>query len=189
MITTILLGLLLIMLALIAWLLFMPLIIQIDTFTEVYLLRWGPVYATVVFTESDARYTINAPFFHREGSLFDLPTSNGRKSRSAGHPPSEQTKERRRRPVLPIIQRGLGTFRVLRFQWYLDTGDPLWNAWLFPVFHLWRTRGADVRISFTGRTGLVFIAHNNAFRLLKAALSEFFNPSTPALTGDQKPKP
>jgi hypothetical protein len=187
MLTTILLGLLAIVLAAILWLLFMPLIIRIDTFSEVYLLRWGPVRATVLFSDSDARYQFIAPFYQREGSLFDLPDRQAPKTpRAARSNAVRSGTAPGKRPVLRIIQRVLRSFTVRRFQWYLDTGDPIWNAWLFPVFHLWRTRGADVRISFTGRTGLVFIAHNNAFRLLKAVLSGYINPSTPAFAGDHK---
>lgn len=170
----------LLIIGVIAWLLFMPMVLHIDTFTGICMARWGPVRASLQEAEGDLRYRLRAPFYRREGSVFDLPFNSAEKPR----PRPERKPARRKRAsgqalrrvnVLRLSRGVFASFRVRRFRWYLDTGDPLWNAWLFPLFHLWRGRGHDVRISFTRRDGLLLILSNNAFRLLWAVLRAYTN--------------
>lgn len=147
--------------------LFMPIRITIDSFHERASLRWGILSASITVHTGEFRYRLSAPLYHREGPLEELWVG-----RSSLRKPGDARRSRPRRdPVrlrslLPVLR----SFRVKRFRWYVDTGDPIWNAWLFPLFHLWRLRGQDVRVAFDGQSGLVLDINNNCFRLLKAVL-------------------
>ena len=90
--------------------------------------------------------------------------------------PSPRTGPGRRRPAITNLLR---SFHVERFRWVFDTGDPLWNAWLFPVLHQFRCRGHDVSISFSGRNELELIISNTLYRLLKAVLRSTNQHTTP----------
>lgn len=145
-------------------LLFLPIRVVVDTARELYHVQWGPAHAGVFFGEDGIRYRMHLPFWTKEGDVGELLRTQGRKSQPA---PSPRVRTTRRRPAIAPLLR---SFQVERFRWVLDTDDPLWNAWLFPVFHLFQCRGHDVSISFSGRSELELTISNNLYRLLKAVL-------------------
>ncbi len=159
--------LLLLVLGVVLALLFTPFRLVIDTTRDLYRVQWGPARAGVHVAEDRIRYSVELPFWNREGDVEELFRSGGRKPHRAHALSKQQTRSSRWRPPIKALLR---TFRVRRFRWVLDTGDPLWNAWLYPLFHLFRQRGHDVSISFTGRNELELTISNNLYRLLKAVL-------------------
>lgn len=168
---------------LITAMLFIPVVLVIRSVKDIYKVQWGPVHAEVWFTEEDPRFRIHVPFWTREGTLHELTLSApdpekapSREKHGSGKPQRSFRSHWRPSP-LAIIR----TFRVRRFHWSWDTGDVLWNAWLFPLFHAARLRGHDVAISFTGRNEFELVLDNNLYRILKAALLH----SSP--TNTQKP--
>lgn len=66
----------------------------------------------------------------------------------------------------------LKTFRVKSFRLELDTGDPVANARLFPLFYLLGQRAADVGINFLGRNHVSLQIVNRPIYILNA----LFNP-------------
>lgn len=167
----------LLLIALAVILLFVPIRITINTFQGEASVRWGILSACITARTGEFRYRLSVPFYHWEGRLEELLSTR----RTAVRRPrkEEKEKEKKRKSLerggpsrLHLFERIVRSFRVKRFRWYLDTGDPIWNAWLFPLFHLWRLRGQDVRVAFNGKSGLVLVLNNNCYRLLKAV---FFN--------------
>lgn len=161
---TVLIILLLLFLGALSVVLFLPLRLTIDTPREVYRLQWGPVHAGVFFAEDRVRYRLHFPFWTTEGDVSDLIRTNEHGPATVR---SRNARTTRRRPSIRALLR---SFRVRRFYLVMDTGDPLWNAWLYPLFHFLRRQGRDVSISFTGRNELELIVSNNLYRLLKAVL-------------------
>jgi hypothetical protein len=145
-------------------LLFLPFRLLIHSAHDVYLVQWGPLHAGLYFAEGHVRYRVHLPFWTKEGGFSELLEPHGRKPRPAR--PHQRRATRWRPPILTLLR----TFRVQHFRWVLDTGDPLWNAWLYPLFHLIRQRGHAVSISFTGRNEVELIMSNNLYRVLKAVL-------------------
>lgn len=160
------------LLMLITAILFTPMVLVIRSVKDLYKVQWGPVHAQVWFTEEDPRFRLRAPFWSREGTLHELsspapdpPKAPFRDKHGSGKP-KRSPRSRWRPSPLAILR----TFRVRRFHWSWDTGDVLWNAWLFPLFHAARLRGRDVAISFTGRNEIELVLDNNLYRILTAVL-------------------
>lgn len=145
-------------------LLFLPMRVIIDTTSGTYRLQWGPANASLYFTQNDVRYRVRAPFFTKDEAVSGLWTGSSSERTGRGR---EQAVGRSWRPSFKELLR---TFRVRRFRWVMDTGDPLWNAWLYPAFHLLQRHGHDVSISFIGRNELQLDVSNNLYRLLKTVL-------------------
>lgn len=164
----------LLLLALVATVLFTPLRITIDTFQDEISARWGPMTASVTTASGEFRYRFKVPFYRREGTLEDLLERRSHAQRESR--PRRSVKRRGSGHVLQFMP-VLRSFHAKRFRWYLDTGDPIWNAWLFPLFHLWHLRGHDVRIAVVGRSGLLLDIENNGYRLMKAVVFNQ-NPNT-----------
>ena len=172
----------LLVLGAIAALFFIPLLVRIDTFNSICSATWGPVRVAFLERADHLRLRVDAPFLHREfgiDELIDMSKARGRSDK--GSPGSEKKRSQQRRWAVSgrMLLRIIRSFKVRQFRWHLNTGDPSLNAWLFPVFHLWRMRGHDVRISFTGDHGMLLESHNNAFRLIKAVLFTPTNQSKP----------
>lgn len=159
-------------LALLAFALFTPLRIVVDSASGQAALHWSWWGVAVVATqEGDLRYRVRLPFYTREGSVFEVEWAR-QPARSPSKRAPEEEVRKARRPVVSraMLRRVVGSFQVRRFRWHMDTGDPVWNAWLFPLFHLWQVRGHDVRITFDGRSRLDVVLVNNLYRLLRAVI-------------------
>ena len=165
---SVLLILLLFLLGVLLLLLFLPIRLVIDTTSETYRLQWGPANASLYFTESEVRYRVHVPFYTRDGTVMGLWTE--RPPRSGRIDGRRRGQPRKRRSWRFPLRELLRTFHVRRFRWVMDTGDPLWNAWLYPAFHLLHRQGRDVSISFIGRNELQLDVSNNLYRLLKTVL-------------------
>jgi hypothetical protein len=159
------------LLAIVVMLLFTPMVFMINTVKDLYRVQWGPVSAALYFREEDVRYRLHLPFYTRDGELRALlAPGEGRAQRKERPAPVHARTARGRSRFRPPLRALLRTFRVRCFHWRWDSGDVLWNARLFPVFHLLRLRGHDVAISFTGRSELILTLDNNLYRMLKAVL-------------------
>lgn len=153
---------------LIGYVLFVPLVLIIDSERRIYRMKWGPAHMSLISEDGQLRYRLKLPFWRREGALMGSLEPSPPRTASEKTGASVPFRSRSSwRPSLPALIR---SFRVRRLHWSLDTGDALWNAWLFPWFHLLRLRGRDVSISFTGRNELELIVENDLYRLLKAML-------------------
>ena len=67
-----------------------------------------------------------------------------------------------------LVKRIWHGLEVKRFFVRLNTDDPLWNAWLFPVFSFWRAKGYDVGIQFMGNSTLVLEMEHSVHRIAGA---------------------
>lgn len=163
-------SILCLLLLLIGWLLFTPLVIRLDTVRAVYEVRWAGMCAQPIMDDHGPGLRLIAPFIRKEIHFTTSATSkvrgSGKEHERRGQRPSHSASLRSRR----IVPRLIRSFRVRHFRLIWDTDDVLWNAWLFPIFHLLRLRGHDVRISFTGHSTLQLTLENNIYRLLKAVL-------------------
>ena len=144
-------------------LLFMPLVIHIDTAGDLYQLRWGCFRLRILLDMEQLGYRFTAPLVRKEGSFSRPDAQASPRSTGSVHARAPLLSTRR----IPALVR---SFHVRRFRWVCDTGDVLLNAGLFPVFSLLRYRGHDMRISFTGDERLLVVLDNNLYRLLKAVL-------------------
>lgn len=156
---------------------FLRLRIIIDTEMERFEMQLIPIgSARLLIGDGTIGYQLNVPFVHREGQLFppeEQLLTNGDRPRTIR---SSSTNRRSRLSIGKTIRMGsalIKSFKVNRFHLRLDTGDPIWNAWLFPAFALWRSRGADVAVQFVGGTTLSLDIENSVHRMAGALIRSF----------------
>jgi hypothetical protein len=156
---------------LLAIVIFTRVVLEVDTRTGLFLVRWGRVLGCrIAWNERGPVIVLRTVFWQWQWFLFELKPTARKEKRSV----KKQRKARRSTAGMSFfMKRHKWLFRSLRrtlratdvrhFHWRLDTGDMLWNAQLFPLLHLWRQRGQDVAIDFTGHNALAFqIAHSPA---------------------------
>jgi len=171
-------------------LLFLKLRLIIDSEAERVEVRLIPLARArlLVTTDGDILYRWGVPFYRKEGRLFPLEESASTDT-AANKPRASEASEakkqgERRRPIPDLksaIRFGtalLPSFKVNRFRWYLNTGDVIWNAWLFPIFHRWKYEGRDVAVRFHGPSLFVLDIENSLYRIIGALIHEYLKPNS-----------
>ena len=66
--------------------------------------------------------------------------------------------------------RVMRTFRVTQWEMDVDTGDYVWNAWLYPVGH-WMSKGnRHIRVNFRGENEWLLTVENRLYRIVYALI-------------------
>jgi hypothetical protein len=162
-----------VLLAIIAWLLWAPIRLKIDTRSGVYRVEWSRVVSADWLPEQGLDVIeIRVFFWKRKIALY---RANGKKKKAGAPKPAKKHDEKpvkkTRRLSRQSIRKILQTFEVRRCHLTLDTGDYLWNAWLFPVFWFVRKPNVRVRINFQGENELSLLVQNRLGRILWALVS------------------
>jgi hypothetical protein len=157
-------------LGLLVYLLLMPLELCIDTFREKYYLRMGLLARISV--EKDpvelVRLHLKVLFMHFSWRPADL-RSWGSKTKKTT---KKAKKTKKRHMTLARGMQLIQSFRVKAFRLELDTGNPVLNAQLFPIFFLTGQQGGDVGINFLGRNNILLQITNRPIYILNT----FINP-------------
>ena len=162
-----------IFLLLMAWILLAPMRLEIDTRSGLFRVRWVGFGAAQWLPEErlDCVY-VETWFFRKRLFLGDLQTRPGRVKKRQKNP--RKTKRSiRLATILKIFRNLRRSFRVRQCRVDWDTGDYLWNAWLFPVTRQW-SRG-NVAINFSGRREIVLVVENSAGAVLMAITRSFIS--------------
>lgn len=155
------------LLALLGYLLLMPLELKADTATHRLELRVGHLARACL--EDDAEEIVHVKLHVPFASFCWRPTDLMRMRMKRRRQKSKK-KSRGSGITLNWI-RLLRSFRVRYFSWDLDTGDPVWNAKLYPVAFLLQTRGVGVRVNFWHYNRLAFRITNRPVYLLKSIVN------------------
>jgi len=154
---------------LIGFLLWTPIIIRVDTETNDYQIQWrGLAKARIEGDEREiVRIKLNVLFLNFK--FYPL-RSWGNSKKKKGH--SEVKKKKKFNPKNGrIALRVLRTFEVKQFLLHLDTGDYILNAKLYPVFFfLNRTRG-NFAINFNNKNRLALQVQNRPIFILKSIIN------------------
>jgi len=127
-------------------------------------------------------YHLSAPFFKKEAQFFppkeelevDRKTKLVKQVKKAGKKAKQVSWRPSPKQMMKMGQVILPTFHVNRFSFHLNTDHVVWNAWLFPVFHMWRLKGHDVALKFFGRSVLVLDIDNSLHRIAGAFIHAYF---------------
>ncbi|MCB0635040.1 MAG: hypothetical protein KDC54_00400 [Lewinella sp.] len=167
----------------VAYLLWAPMVIEINTRRRWYGVHYGPVLDAQLVMERLADPSLLVRFWrwHWRWSLWNkrAPTPA---SKAADSAPTAKSKypflrvfgrkrtraSRRRRLSLPKILKLLRTFRVRQFQCALDTDDYVLNAYLFPIGTYLTAHGWPVAINFQRQNELDLKLENRMSRLIRA---------------------
>lgn len=162
----------LLLLFLIMWILFAPIYLSLywDERHQQAQLRWFGLFRVEVFPAAEQwQVQLQLGFFKKRWSLWQLiqPSSKTKKDKPDAR--KKKKKNRRLKHPLMMVRRLLGSFHFTRFRLHVDTGDPIWNARLFPLFHLLKSsKKGDWAINFEGHTDVCIVVENRVARLLRA---------------------
>lgn len=153
---------------LVAYLLWMPLELRVDTARGLYRVRLGVLARASLETEPEVglRIHLRAGFwdfywepadFQKAGAKRKEGRKKGRKRKGPKFTPEKALKL-------------LRSFRVRYFRWDLDTGNPVLNARLYPVFYLLDQTRGGFGINFMNHNRLALRLVNRPWHILRAVL-------------------
>lgn len=151
------------------WLFLAPLELQIDTRTPQASLRWISIGKAILVYESDKWWLrLNVLFFHKQWDLEKLILEKRKK-----------TKRQRPRKKKKVHKTGrlkkffnlAKSFRIIKWQLAMDTGDVIKNAWLYPLNFSRYTR-QHLYINFVDENYLVMIIRNAPWKMAYAFLKK-----------------
>lgn len=162
-------GILLVILVMLLWL---PIGLYINTRKSHYLLKYGPLVQARFVPDPREILLIHLKvlFWSQKWSILDLRTKEPRKK-------LKESKTKKRTHYFPMrksafspskIRRLLRSFRIREFHWELDTGNPVLNAKLYPLFYFTGLRCSGTDLNFEGRNSLVCRVENRPIRILTA---------------------
>lgn len=159
------------------YLLWVPIVLEINTNSGWYGLRVGRQFSLrIVLDEiTDPQMEWRYAWWSKRWSILrrlaQRPADSSKRA-DQKKPDQSQKQSRKKRPALSFssFRALLATFRCQRFYLDIDTGDVVRNAWLYPVGTFCQARGWPVAINFEGRQTLIFQLENRLARLLWAWL-------------------
>lgn len=160
-----------ILIALLGWLLFSPLILQVNTVQNEYKLRWwGLGSASVVPVKDDLLLRLHLPFWYKDFSLIKLLFVKSTQNKPTRTREAVGKRKSKWRFTWTRFCRILRSFRVLYFRMELDTDDYVTNAFLYPVCSYWNTPTKYVAVNFQGRNQCAFRIQNRLWSVLMALI-------------------
>lgn len=168
--------LLLLLLLVLVGMLLVRLELYIDTYRQLYRVRWGIAFSARVDTEGEFPALV-AHFgpFRKRWSVLEL-LKRKTKDKQAEHkaPSKKKTGAKKDKPFPSrLVWAMLKTFRCRQFQMELDTDDFVWNAWLFTPIYLTPALRERVTVNFMGHNGLILQIDNRLWNIGMAALRHF----------------
>jgi len=154
-----------------------PFVVEVDTPTAQIGVRWGWIASIRLLLEEEPwRYRARVLFVPWHGELESFVGGQAGKDEGSDKKPVAQRWTKRSKPITParrkwLLRAGwnaLRAGRVRRFRWRYDPDDVVLAAWLFPLFQLWRIRGADVAVRFNGGSELTLVLAHSPLRVLWA---------------------
>ncbi len=161
-----------ILLLIIISLLFVPIVIHIDTVHELFIVKVRGICSFQMDqTENELYFVFNVPFYRKEIHPFRY-SGNKKKVEKPDVEKSPKAIKRKKKSrmtfdrFLSLIR----SFRVRKFYCTLDSGDFVRNAMLVPVFQVFSRYRNNLTVNFTGDFQLQLYASNNLWRLGRAYL-------------------
>ncbi len=149
---------------LIAWLLFAPFILDIDTRTPYATFEWkGLGSANIIYQEEQWLIRYRVLFFRNE---LNLSTMKRKPKKKKTKKDKHKRKEMNSRKMMMKALRVLRSFKVKKWRISLDTGNNVFNAWLYPLNFVIGLEHCN--INFYGENYLVLRLKNNMVRIIHA---------------------
>ena len=157
------------LLALLLGLLFVPIILFIDTDTNEYYIQLKGLAKANLETHEEELLQIRLRAFFRNFYFFPLQKVGVSKKKKI----AKKTKSRSGKKI--TLKQGLGllqSFKIKKFLLDIDTGNCIQNAKLYPVFDLMSYKLGDFKVNFVGRNRFALHLQNRPIHILKI----FINP-------------
>lgn len=159
-----------ILLGIAMYVLFAPVVLEIDTTQNLYRLRfhwlaWGRVY----FMGYEPWAEVKVGWWHKQFNLLDMPKGTEKKEE---RPSVKKPTKKRPKIKWDSVKALLRSFKVEKFSWSLDTGDFALNGQLYPIFWWFAFKsGYNTQINFVGENYLVLTVKNTGWRVMKAFIT------------------
>ncbi len=160
--------LLTLLLVLLLWLLWAPLTLVIDSSQGLYRISWWGIASARIFAHEEQVLMIRFNIFFLRKNLGLVDMLN--KEKKAKTEKSKAKKKKYKGPGWRKIKSGIASFRVKEFHVELDTGDYVWNAWLFPIAYFVSRGNVRLQINFNRHNSARIVIENRMIRLLYAFL-------------------
>ena len=149
------------------WLLFSPLILEIDSRIASARLQWKNIGSAMIFFDEEWWVTFHFPFYQRKFRFSEIGGSH--KNPTLKEPlvhEAKSVKTKKRIPLLKIL-RSIRTFRLVEWKLFIDTGDYPLNARLYPLNYM---PGCihHLKINFTEENFLYLKIENTPWKMLYA---------------------
>ncbi len=165
---TVALVILTLLIALLLFLVFTPVTLKIDTYSQQYYLQiWGIAKCSFVW-ENGPIIRLRVPFYTFRINPLALRTKKKKKPKRKR---KAETKKKRSFMSFKKVLKLIRSFEMKEFRLELDTGNVIGNAYLFPVFFFLNRQKAQLRINYEGSNGLVIWIENRGVRMIRAFLS------------------
>jgi len=148
------------------WVIFSPLRISINTWSNWYRVEWLWILKFEVLPKDDFLIlAISHPFGVK--TVDPLKTRRKRTDKTAKNRIKNKSgRSVEVRKVLLLVLRFIRSFRIARFQIVYPADDYVKVAQLQPVFQLFRSFGLSIQTSYTGDQGISFEGYNRLSSLI-----------------------
>lgn len=159
----------LIFLAILSYLLFAPIYLEIDTTAGIYGLRLHHlVSGAIILKDYRLKLDLRIAWWKKQ---FDLFAVKPKKKEPEKIIPAKQ-KSRHRRISFKTIRAIVKTFKVNIFRVNIDTDNVQLNGLLYPAFYaMSRFSGRHMMVNFAGNNEIVIKIENNLARVIRAYIS------------------
>ena len=163
----VLLIILIVLLGFIAWLIFSPLVLEIDTRMPQAAIRWIRIGKARVWYDNEWWLSFRIFFYRKTIRFSDIKSKT--KRIKAAKPKEKRKRKMRISRLLRKMIRVLKTFRLTEWQLAIDTGDYCLNAQLYPLNYLPHAF-EHLHINFAGKNYFVMKMKNRPLNILYAYL-------------------
>ena len=151
-------------LGLIFWILFSPILIEIDTRVPLARVSWKSIGNLILEYNDHWQLNFRVLFFSKTiyfkgAAKRPLKPKHTRRAKKKSNP----------RRIIRGVVRMIKSFRVTEWKLSIDTGDHVWNAQMYPLNYL--PQGIDhLNINFIDENYLVLKMRNRPWKMLRAFL-------------------
>lgn len=150
-------------------LLFVPIILFIDTNTNQYYIQFKGLAKVSVEANEEEILKLKLKVLFMNFDFF--PLREHKKQIKKVDLTKVKPKKRQNRFSLKTGVRVLKTFKIKQFVLNIDTGDCIYNAKLYPLFTFLSYRKGNFNINFVGRNQLVLHLKNRPIYILKSFIN------------------
>jgi hypothetical protein len=152
------------------YLLFLPLELVINTIQNQYYIKAGAIARARFAIDENYLFRIELKAMGIPHTIY--PLKKKKRLKKDSEPEKKKRASRFKRSYINTAMRLIRSFELKRFSLYLDTGNCITNAKLFPVFAFLNYKGADFQVNFKGNNQLHLHLQNRPIRIIKS----FINP-------------
>jgi len=156
--------------AIICYLLFMKMVLYVDTATnEYYVQAMGLAKANIASHDTEL-IQIQLRTMFMKFNFFPLKKSKKKRKKKKEKTHKVALRKRKTDDVKKLI-RLLSSFKVVKVLVDVDTGDCITNAKLYPPFALANYYGGQLSVNFEGRNRVVLHVENRPIRIIKSFIN------------------